>query len=272
MKPRSPLSSPLSITPRPLEGLRIVITRPEPAATKTVLALQAAGAEAIAMPMLDIAPLSVKSVVGKFKPLLDAINTPTNVIFVSSHAAQYGVPVLNKMPDFQPYARYMAVGATTAAKLKSLGVDHVEVPTSGQDSEALLAMPQLQDVSGKTVVIIRGTSEAGGREFLADSLTARGAMVVGIACYQRASRVLDIKERAAMKWAIANSTHVLVGSVETLEAIADNISKALVSRIPHLLVPHERVALFARRRKVREVTVVSLDDNSLIETLTKMNT
>ncbi|WP_296815495.1 uroporphyrinogen-III synthase [Thiobacillus sp.] len=61
------------------------------------------------------------------------------------------------------------------------GVEDVVTP-DGQDSEAVLALPQLQAVAGRQVVIVRGV---GGRALMADTLRARGADVHFMECYRR---------------------------------------------------------------------------------------
>ncbi len=270
IKPAKPIQSTKPTTSTRLAGIKIVVTRPEPAASKTVRALKAEGAEAIAMPLLEIAALPVKEVVATYKPLLEGLTEPTKVIFISTHAAQYGVPVLKKLRKFYPLARFIAIGAATAAKLDSLGVQSVFVPALGEDSEALLAAPMLQKIRGQTIVIVRGNSEAGGRTYLAESLIARGALVVAMVCYRRAPVKLSVKARQALKWAVANSTHVLAGSVETLDSLASNGGKVLMSRVPNLLVPHRRIARVAKQMGARQTTVVSLDDNNLVESLSNM--
>ncbi len=247
----------------------MVVTRPEPAASKTVRALMAEGAEAIAIPLLKIEGLPVKKVLATYQPLLNNIVEPTKVIFISAHAVQYGLPVLKKLKKFFPLARFIAIGAATAGKLAAQGVQSV-LPALGEDSEALLAAPMLQKIRGQTIVIVKGESDAGGRTYLAESLSARGAMVVGLVCYRRSMIDLPIKARNALKWAVAHSTHVLAGSVETLDAFDFNGGKILMSRIPHLLVPHQRIAKVAKARGAKQISVVSLEDNNLVETLANL--
>jgi len=252
-----------------LVGCRVVVTRPEPQATKTVDALMAAGAEALAFPLIQITAMSVTTVANQCRPLLNAITTPTKVIYVSAAAAQYGVPIIRRLTSFSPFARHIAIGTATANKLTKLGETCLFVPSQDEDSESLLADPILQNIAGQTIVIMKGASDAGGRTLLADTLVTRGAMVVGIICYQRAPVVMSLKRRQALRWAIQHATHVIAGSVETLDALEEN-GDGLVKRVAHLLVPHARIAAVAKKRGVKMVSVVSLEDNKLIDNLNKL--
>ncbi len=253
-----------------LAGVTIVVTRPEPAASITARALAAAGATVMTIPLLEIKALPAAAVVATFEPLLSELVAPTTVIFVSTHAAQCGVPVLKKMRRFYPLIRHVAIGAATAAKLTSLGAAAVYVPAAGEDSESLLADPLFEKIRGQTIVIVKGASDTGGRALLAESLTARGAIIVAMVCYKRCAIRLAPKARAALELAVLQSTHVLAGSVETLDALELNSGDILLSRIPHLLVPHKRIAAVAKARGVKRISVVSLEDNSLVESLANL--
>ena len=102
------------------------------------------------------------------------------------------------------------------------------------------------------------------------TIAPRLTKVVGIVCYQRASVTMSLKRRAALRWAIHHATHVIAGSVETLDALEEN-GDGLVKRVAHLLVPHARIAAVAKKRGVKVVSVVSLDDNKLINQLSKLD-
>ena len=87
------------------------------------------------------------------------------------------------------------VGSSSLAKGESLadtaqvlsGYSDIIVmrhPENGSVSEELVALPNLINVEGKRIAIFRGTE---GREFLADSLKARGAEVDYFEVYERSS-------------------------------------------------------------------------------------
>lgn len=74
------------------------------------------------------------------------------------------------------------VGKGSAARLAALAGRAVLHPEAGSDSEALLALPQLSDLSGQTILIVRGET---GRALLADTLAARGAQILLCEAYRR---------------------------------------------------------------------------------------
>jgi uroporphyrinogen-III synthase len=81
------------------------------------------------------------------------------------------------------------------------------------DSEALLALPQLQDLSGQRILIIRGV---GGRELLCETLRARGAAVNYAEVYQRTRPDSDTRDILAA-WAQGAVDVVTVTSGEALQ-------------------------------------------------------
>jgi uroporphyrinogen-III synthase len=82
-------------------------------------------------------------------------------------------------------SRCFAVGEGTAKFFKSLFFNHnIYYPAqiSHQNSEGLLALSEFDFMAGRKVFIFRGDS---GREYLADELRARGAVVEAVHCYER---------------------------------------------------------------------------------------
>lgn len=250
-----------------LKGLSIVVTRPRASAEATARALVAAEAQVLVMPLLTIDAMTA--------PDAGLTAPPDAIIFVSSHAAEFGVPVLsaqrliaNRSAGQQVYA----VGRATAARLAALGLSNARIPEGGEDSEALLAEAFFLAPTGKTVLIVKGDSDGGGRQLLAETLTARGATVVQLLCYRRQACRLDPADSVKLGQAVRDGAAVLVGSVETLDSLRTNLrdQKLFIADVAHLLVSHARVAAAAAGAGARRVTVVSLEDNKLIETLAKL--
>jgi len=166
-----------------LKGLDVIVTRPRESADATVRALNAAGATAVALPLLEISALEAAKV-----PLA---SPPDAIIFVSSHAAEYGVPELSRQRMIANAAapqEVYAVGRATASRLAALGLVHVSTPASGEDSEALLAEPTFASPAGRSILIVKGASGGGGRQLLEDTLVQRGAIVYSLVCYRRELR------------------------------------------------------------------------------------
>jgi uroporphyrinogen-III synthase len=84
--------------------------------------------------------------------------------------------------------RIAAIGKATAQALALAGLSVDLVPESGYNSEALLAMPQMQQMNGQSCLIVRGE---GGREELATTLLSRGATVEYLDVYKRIIPALD---------------------------------------------------------------------------------
>ncbi|RZQ55714.1 uroporphyrinogen-III synthase [Pseudidiomarina tainanensis] len=81
-----------------------------------------------------------------------------------------------------PSARWYAVGPTSAAAIAQVVGRPVNCPWRQHNSDALLRLPELQQVKGQRWLLIRGH---GGRELVADTLRARGADVTYLEVYQR---------------------------------------------------------------------------------------
>src|SRR5690606_36810182 len=101
------------------------------------------------------------------------------VLFLSEHAVRLGLPAIAELPWFGA-ARVLAVGARTAELLAEQGIGS-ELPAE-PTSEGLLALPALERVAGRRVLLVAGV---GGRTLLAETLTTRGAVVVRNECYRR---------------------------------------------------------------------------------------
>ena len=89
---------------------------------------------------------------------------------------EHGLAILDTARVPETRAAFAAVGESTAAALSQAGAAAVLWPVDGASSEALLALPELDEtaVVGATILIVRGE---GGRQLLGDTLSKRGARV-----------------------------------------------------------------------------------------------
>jgi len=155
-----------------------------------------------------------------------------------------------------------AIGAGTRRELERCGVPAVLAPPAGADSEALLAMREMQRVAGKRVLIVRGE---GGRELLADSLAARGALVEHAVCYRRAKPAADAAPLVAA-WRRGEVDALTLSSAQALDNLIAMGGEELIGALP-VFVPHERIAHHARARGAREVVMAGALDDEMLERL-----
>lgn len=221
-----------------LTGFTVVITRPEPQSRALAQMIRDAGGNVISFPVLAIAdtthPERVQQIVANLHQVQLAI-------FISANAVQYG---LRQVSGWPANVRVAAVGAATAAALREHGHTNVIAPTSGFNSEALLALPELNAVRGQRVVIFRGE---GGRELLADTLRARGAQVDYAEVYRRVKLIADATELMAA-WSQRAVDAIVVTSNEVLQNLLDvlSVEGQRHLRNTQLLVTSMRAADLAR--------------------------
>jgi uroporphyrinogen-III synthase len=159
--------------------------------------------------------------------------------------------------------RAAAVGAGTAAALRARGVQQVLAPPAGGDSESLLALPAMQQVSGQRVLVFRGLS---GRELLADTLRARGAHVEYVECYRRVRPAADPEPlRVRLRRGELNAVTAASGEalVNLLELAGAELALELVA-LP-VFVTHANIGETAQRLGFRRVQVTPASDEGLLQ-------
>jgi len=230
-----PLDVPVPAT-GPLGGLGVVVTRPARQAAGFAGKLAAVGATPIVFPAIVILPPADRAPLDAAHASLPGCDF---AFFVSANAAEYGAPA-----QWPPRVIAFAPGPGTAEALAACGVPDVRVPATTQDSEGLLALPELRDVAGKHAVVFRGE---GGRELLADTLRERGARVDCVACYRRAvpssgtqGLVEALREGRAHAITVTSSE----GLDNLWQALGDE-GRALARRLPWF-APHPRIAARGR--------------------------
>jgi uroporphyrinogen-III synthase len=111
-------------------------------------------------------------------------------IFVSRNAVARGAPLLNR----KRLPRIAAIGPSTRRALEAAALP-TSFDSEGYDTEALLAHPEMAELSGGRVFIFRGV---GGRETLGEQLRVRGGRVRYIEVYRRRPRASAPAERAGL--------------------------------------------------------------------------
>lgn len=220
----------------PLAGLGIVVTRPARQAAGLAQKLATLGGTPILFPAIVILPPADRAPLDAAHAMLHECDF---AFFVSANAAEYGAPA-----RWPPRVLAFAPGPGTAEALAACGVPDVRVPLTTQDSEGLLARPELREVAGKRAVVFRGE---GGRELLADTLRARGARVDCVACYRRAAPVSGaqglveaLREGRAHALTLTSSE-----GLDNLWRALGEEGRALALRLP-CFAPHPRIVARGR--------------------------
>jgi uroporphyrinogen-III synthase len=230
---------------KPLAGREILVTRPREQAERLARLIEQAGGRAHLLPAIEIEDVPPPAALGRLQEFDLAI-------FVSPTAVARAMPHVRALP------RAAAVGGGTRRELEKHGVADVIAPTAGADSEALLAVPEMQDVAGKRVAILRGD---GGRALLGETLVARGARVEHLTCYRR------LPPRApARAWKPGELAAITVSSGQGLANLFEVLDPELLRSTP-LFVPHARIAAQARALSAREVVLAGHSDEEMLDAL-----
>lgn len=195
--------------------MAILITRPDESGRELANMLNKAGIANLLVPFFSIETgRELNELPNKFHQL----NAGDYVFCVSRNAVKYADLALRAVgAHWRQDLHYFAVGQGTAEWLSSQGEVAVHYPIKSQNSEGLLELPLMQDLSGKQILVIRGN---GGREHFWQQAQQRGAQVSLIESYQRIALQYDHCEQIDL-WKRANITQVLATSTEILNALID---------------------------------------------------
>lgn len=165
-----------------------------------------------------------------------------------------------------PGQRWYALGEGTAAALRRRGVADITVAARGGDSEALLAMPGLQQVRGQAIGLL---TAPGGRDLIAPTLAERGARLRRADVYARSPMPIASGRLRALS-ALPRRCALLVSSDEALSALwtALDRDQRLALRARLAVASSER--LRARLRALGFADVIRADGarpSALIEAL-----
>lgn len=237
-----------------LAGRGIVVTRPRELAGGLAALVEKAGGRPILFPAIDIEDLPPPAALERLGDFDLAVFASPTAVSRARFQAKAG-----------SWPRTAAVGEGTRRELERRGASGVLAPEGAADSEALLAMAELQQVAGKRVLIVRGE---GGRALLGDTLAARGARVEYAQCYRRKRPLADPAPLLAA-WSAGAVHAVTVSSAEGLENLHTMLGKLGEERLraTPLFVAHARIAEQAARLGVREAFVAGAGDGEMLARL-----
>ncbi len=215
-------------TKRPLQGVKVLVTRPQQRAAGLCQMIEQAGGSALQFAAIEITePADFQS----REYARDHLPEFELAIFISPTAVEKTFEYVTALPAG---IRISAIGSRTTNALQTIGLN-VDIVPGGHDSESLLEHPQLQagQVIGKKIVIFRGE---GGRELLGDTLQSRGAEVVYADMYRRSPPT----SASQLSQHLAETDIVAVSSNQGLQNLYDLASDKDSLTRHALVVPGER--------------------------------
>ena len=164
-----------------LKNFSVLLTRPENQIEELRQLIQQAGGNPVCFSVTKITPIDSDHLV---EPLFRENIARTDLaIFVSPNAVTFGIKLLEKHGLALPAdCKTLAVGPGTAKLIEQNRLKVHDYPKAQFNSETLLALPSLDQIEGKHVLIMRGL---GGREKIARELSIRKAIVCQLPCYER---------------------------------------------------------------------------------------
>lgn len=252
----------ISVKAEPLQGVGVVVTRPREQAGHLGKMIEAAGGHPIMFPVLEI--LDAKDL-PPLHAMIDRLDEFDLAIFISPTAVSKAMNLIKARRALPQHLKIAAVGRGSARELAHFGITDVLLPQARFDSEHLLALPALQDVAGKRIVVFRGE---GGRDLLKDELTRRGAQVEHAECYRRGRPNADAAPLLRL-WARDELHAVIVTSGESMRNLFDLVGKPgqqWLKKTP-VFAPHEKIAAVARELGLEQVIVTPSGDEGLLQGL-----
>ena len=242
---------------------RVLLTRPGDKNLPLADALASLGIPSLSCPLIDIVPNDDKAPTGDLTGMLRTLSADDILIAVSDTAVRFARQ--RHQIAWPAHLHYYAVGRATARAMAAAGMPGVQLPDDPR-TEGLLALPSLQHLSGRRVLILRGE---GGRETLAETLAARGAEVSYCELYRRQPIQRDAGQ-LSRHWQEQRVTTIVVTSGEILLNLLTLLTASRETwwHRCRLVVPSPRVARLARDRGWREVIQArSADTGAIIESI-----
>ena len=231
----------------------VLITRPREASLQLAKWLAALGFDPIVMPLYTFSArdpgIDLSDVLGRQKGRKLAV-------FTSPRAVQFGVKLIPE--SLCSTMEFAAVGDATRKGLEESGQRVHLQAASGYTSEDLLAMPELAENPGNAVIFCA----PGGRQALANGLTALGWKVTSALVYERLE--LQPSQRQIDEIVAAEKLLSVWTSVSALEAARKYLPRQAWDRILHapVLVISARIKHHLQQLGASHVALAEGPDNA----------
>lgn len=243
--------------------MRVLVTRPAHQADNLARLIERQGGIAVRFPTLAIV---AHDEADSIRQALANLDNYQWLIFISANAVNFALKANGGKIGRAKTVRFAAVGQATAHALNEAGLSVDLMPEHGYNSEALLAMPPLQQIGGQRCLIIRGE---GGREQLATTLRNRGADVNYLEVYKRiippidSSPVVELLAQQQLDAITVTSAEAL----QNLNLMLGEENHQHLSLIP-LVVVSERIKGIAADMGFKRIAVTdSPVDTAILETV-----
>ncbi|MBX3608556.1 MAG: uroporphyrinogen-III synthase [Hydrogenophaga sp.] len=213
---------------------RVIVTRPEPDATRWVKSLRERGWSVEALPLLRIDEPQAPQDREQLTHWRRAWTSQDALMFVSAAAVQHFFA--DAVAPGPGHARFWAPGPGTARALSQalwplgIGDDRIDMPPADAaqfDSEHLWPVVRSQLAPDSRVLVVRGATDepnegrlaGNGREWLVEQCRAAGAEINACVAYQRTVVALDMAERERVQSFSGDGNVWLLSSSESLRAL-----------------------------------------------------
>ena len=232
--------------------MAVLVTRPDERGQQLVDMLAKAGVVAIHLPLFNIeAGTELNGLPNKFAHL----KVGDYVFAVSKSAVDFADKALkNTGFVWRDDLQYFTVGQGTAQHFAMTTTLAVHYPTTQENSEGVLQLAAMQNLQGKTILILRGN---GGRELLSEQAQQRGAIVYN------STEQTSLCKRAGVQTIVATSAEILTQLVDFVPQNEHNWLKSC-----QLITVSERISHLAQALGWQNVIVSPRADNqTLLQTL-----
>jgi len=256
---------------------RLIVTRPAEDAARWVDSLRAAGVDAVALPLIGIAPVeddAALHVARTRQASYDALMFVSASAVVHFFDAAANAPHRSQPVPLDARLRCWSTGPGTARALRHAGIPIAGIDTPDEsagrfDSETLWAIVRPQVRAGTRVLIVRGgdaTGRANGRDWLAREIESAGGVVDTAVAYRRLAPAFGLAEQALAAEGAAGRARWLFSSSEAI----GNLRRAMPGQswqAACALATHARIAEAARDAGFGAVHVVPAGLPALIASI-----